>query len=212
MLIVGTGGHAMDSFEVWHQRYKSNDVCFFNNLEPDFEFSDSYFKQFGIIKNIDELRTYFEKKNDFILGLGNPKKRELLTNLMVKNGGSPFRLISESAIIGSINNVIEDGVTIMNGTVVTINCFIGYNSLINTNVTLAHDCRIESYVEIAPGANIAGNCTIKEYAFVGIGATILPNVTVGEHAIVAAGSVVLIDVPPYTMVAGNPAVVKKNLI
>ena len=37
------------------------------------------------------------------------------------------------------------------------------------------------------------------------GAIILPGVTIGEGAIIAAGSVVSKDVPPLTMVAGNPA-------
>ena len=40
---------------------------------------------------------------------------------------------------------------------------------------------------------------------------ILKGVTVGEGSIVAAGSVVTKDVPDYTLVAGNPAVIKKKL-
>jgi acetyltransferase-like isoleucine patch superfamily enzyme len=46
---------------------------------------------------------------------------------------------------------------------------------------------------------------IKQGASVGSGATILANVTVGENAIVGAGSVVTKDVPPNSIVAGNPA-------
>ncbi len=36
-------------------------------------------------------------------------------------------------------------------------------------------------------------------------AMIMPGVKIGEGAIVAAGSVVVKDVPPYTIVGGNPA-------
>lgn len=46
---------------------------------------------------------------------------------------------------------------------------------------------------------------VKRGASIGSGATILANVTVGEYAIVGAGSVVTADVPPSTIVAGNPA-------
>lgn len=47
--------------------------------------------------------------------------------------------------------------------------------------------------------------TLKKGCWIGAGAVVLPGVTVGEAAIVAAGSVVNHDVPPYTVVAGNPA-------
>jgi acetyltransferase-like isoleucine patch superfamily enzyme len=42
-------------------------------------------------------------------------------------------------------------------------------------------------------------------SFLGIGSIILPGVTIGEHAYVAAGAVVTTDVPPRTVMAGNPA-------
>ena len=46
---------------------------------------------------------------------------------------------------------------------------------------------------------------VQRGASIGSGATILCNVTIGEGAIVGAGSVVTRDVPPGTIVAGNPA-------
>jgi acetyltransferase-like isoleucine patch superfamily enzyme len=46
---------------------------------------------------------------------------------------------------------------------------------------------------------------LKKGSWIGAGAIILPGVQVGEGAIVAAGAVVSNDVPPYTVVAGNPA-------
>jgi acetyltransferase-like isoleucine patch superfamily enzyme len=47
--------------------------------------------------------------------------------------------------------------------------------------------------------------TVKRGASIGSGATILSKVVIGENAIVGAGSVVTRDVPPNTIVAGNPA-------
>ncbi|MDZ4700276.1 MAG: acyltransferase [Rhodothermales bacterium] len=46
---------------------------------------------------------------------------------------------------------------------------------------------------------------VRAGASIGSNATILCGVTIGEHALVGAGSVVTKDVPPYTVVAGNPA-------
>jgi acetyltransferase-like isoleucine patch superfamily enzyme len=46
---------------------------------------------------------------------------------------------------------------------------------------------------------------VKKGASIGTGVTVLANVTIGERAIVGAGSVVTRDVPPDTIVIGNPA-------
>jgi acetyltransferase-like isoleucine patch superfamily enzyme len=53
---------------------------------------------------------------------------------------------------------------------------------------------------------------VKKGASIGTGATILPRVTIGEHAIVGAGSVVTRNVPPRTIVWGNPARVLRRIV
>ena len=52
---------------------------------------------------------------------------------------------------------------------------------------------------------------VKDYVWISFGATILKGVTIGEGAIVAANAVVTKDVPAFTLVAGNPAIVVKKL-
>ena len=49
------------------------------------------------------------------------------------------------------------------------------------------------------------------HVWIGGGAIILPGVSIGEGAVVAAGAVVNQDVAPYTLVAGQPARVIKEL-
>jgi acetyltransferase-like isoleucine patch superfamily enzyme len=52
---------------------------------------------------------------------------------------------------------------------------------------------------------------IKKGASVGSSVTLLAGITVGERAIIGAGSVVTKDVPPDTIVAGNPARVLRKI-
>lgn len=52
---------------------------------------------------------------------------------------------------------------------------------------------------------------VKRGASIGSGATILSNLVIGENAIVGAGSVVTRDVPPNTIVVGNPAKVLRSI-
>lgn len=58
---------------------------------------------------------------------------------------------------------------------------------------------------------INGKVTICDDAWIGAGAILLPDVTVGERAIVAAGAIVTKDVPPRSVVAGNPARVLRSI-
>lgn len=53
--------------------------------------------------------------------------------------------------------------------------------------------------------------TIGDKVWMGFGVTVLKGVTIGEGAVIGACSVVTKDVPPYTVVAGNPAQAIKTL-
>jgi acetyltransferase-like isoleucine patch superfamily enzyme len=52
---------------------------------------------------------------------------------------------------------------------------------------------------------------VHDDAWIGAGATVLRGVEIGRAAIVAAAAVVTHDVPPYSVVAGNPARIVKQL-
>ena len=56
--------------------------------------------------------------------------------------------------------------------------------------------RFESYVDPV---------LIREGAWLGINVTVLPGVDIGEYSVVTPGSVVTKNVPPYSIVRGNPA-------
>jgi maltose O-acetyltransferase len=66
-------------------------------------------------------------------------------------------------------------------------------------LTLGHDPRSPSFVDRG------GPVTIGDHAWIGFRAIVLPGVSIGEGAVVGAGAVVSRDVPPFTIVAGNPA-------
>jgi acetyltransferase-like isoleucine patch superfamily enzyme len=58
---------------------------------------------------------------------------------------------------------------------------------------------------------IAKPIAIKRNVWIAAGATIIGGVTIGENAVVAAGSVVTRNVPPNTLVGGNPARVIRSI-
>jgi acetyltransferase-like isoleucine patch superfamily enzyme len=52
---------------------------------------------------------------------------------------------------------------------------------------------------------------IEDDVWLGFKASVLKGVTIGQGAVVAAGAMVTKDVPPYTLVAGNPARIIRDL-
>lgn len=57
----------------------------------------------------------------------------------------------------------------------------------------------------APTPDAIKPVTVHDHVRVGGRSIIFPGVTIGEGSIVSPGSVVMTDVPPYTIIAGNPA-------
>lgn len=119
-------------------------------------------------------------------------------------------------------------------------CYVGENSyiwsgdkvLIGNNVLISHQVNIvdsnshellaserhKGYLHILQvghpkekGSIETAPITIEDDVWISFGTIILKGITIGKGAIVGAGSVVTKDVKPYTMVAGNPAQVIKEL-
>lgn len=68
----------------------------------------------------------------------------------------------------------------------------------------------ETTMDIVMSAPPRGDTVVGHDVWLGYSALVLPGVTIGHGAVVAAGSVVARDVPPYAVVAGNPARVVRS--
>ena len=117
-------------------------------------------------------------------------------------------LISRYVTI-NYNTIVGDRTKIMDLTHLTGNCRIGSDVFISLTVGMTNDNNplgLEGYVEETVRGPV-----IDDGAMIGAGATLLPGVSIGAGAVVAAGSVVTKDVLPRTMVAGVPAVYKRDV-
>lgn len=129
----------------------------------------------------------------------------------------PFRKF----VVGS-RTVIEDFACINNGMgdiIIGDNCTIGLgNTLIapvtiGNNVILAQNICLSGLNHGYEDINIpirfqkctTAQITVEDDCWIGSNSVITAGVTIGRHSVVAAGSVVIRDVPPFSVVGGNPA-------
>lgn len=151
----------------------------------------------------DENCKAWEKKFEFILGIGDNRVREKVTELIISKNESIRSVIHPSATIGSIVD-IGAGTFIAAGALINPLVKTGKSVIINTGAIVEHECQIGDYVHIAPSAVLAGNVNVGNRSFVGANAVIKEGVTIGKDVIIGAGTVVLKDVESNCKVVGNP--------
>jgi len=123
------------------------------------------------------------------------------------------------------NNKIGDNVRVGTGSDIEYEVEIGNNVLIHSQVFIPEYSIIEDNCYIGPNVvltnakyplspdskkNLKGP-VLEKGAKIGANSTLLPAIVVGENSLVAAGSVVTRDVPSGKVVAGNPAVIIKDI-
>jgi UDP-N-acetylglucosamine acyltransferase len=113
----------------------------------------------------------------------------------------------ESQVIIGSGNIIREYVTINRGTAPgggkTV---LGDGNFLMVYSHVAHDCKIGNQVIIANAAQLAGHIEIEDHAIIGGIVGVHQFVRIGRYSIIGACSAVSRDVPPYTMAAGNHAV------
>lgn len=114
-----------------------------------------------------------------------------------KNVKYLFDFIGDKLIIGKFCQIASDVTFIMNGA----------NHLTDAVSTFPFAIFGHGWENAMEGKSYPsrGNTIIGNDVWIGYGATIMAGVTIGDGAIIATKSVITKDVPPYTIVGGNPA-------
>ena len=118
-----------------------------------------------------------------------------------KYAGEPTRLE-----IGD-RNIIREFCTFNIGTVQDAGVTrVGNDNWIMAYVHLAHDCDVGNHTVFANNASLAGHVSVGDYAILGGFTGVHQFCKIGAHVMTGISSVIFKDVPPYLMIAGQPAV------
>lgn len=147
---------------------------------------------------IDTLRDY-----DLFICVGNNAIREKVQNLMMAHERTIINAIHPSAVVSAS---VQMGNGVMVAANATINPLveIGKGVICNTSCSIDHECVIDDYAHIAPGAVLCGNVRVGRSSFVGANAVVRQGISIGNNVMIGAGAVIVKDVPDGVTVVGNP--------
>jgi UDP-N-acetylglucosamine acyltransferase len=127
-------------------------------------------------------------------------------------GGAPqdlkFKQSTRSGVRIGSGTVLREYVTIHRATTPEGWTEVGRECLIMGLAHVAHDCRLGDGVIVINYAGITGHCQIGDRVTVGGMVGMVPFTRIGTGAYVGGMAKIVADVPPYTMVEGQPAVAR----
>ncbi len=132
-------------------------------------------------------------------GIGDVMSRVRVFQLILEAGYICPMLVHPTAFVEASAH-LSSGVQIFPHAYVGSDVHLGFGVIVNTSAVVSHDCRLDDYVNVAPGALLAGGVSVGEGALIGMGVTINLGVTVGARARIGNSAVVKGDVPPSGIV------------
>ena len=204
MLISGTGGFARQLLSTLQRLGIESSRVYFNDVSNDQ--SDFISKNFTVLRTGEEAAAYLKTTDDrFVLALGGPENRRIVSEKLSKMGGKPVTIIDPTATVSGFDVRIGDGCTILQDVIIETGVTLGKGVLLNLRSIVTHDSVIGDFSEISPAVTILGAVKIGNGCFIGAGAVILPKVVIGNNCIIGAGAVVTENIADDQTVVGVPA-------
>ncbi len=188
----------------------TSDVVFVDDSEDRVEEINGY-----RVVSFEEMRSSEHHHRKIVVGIGSGEVRARLEEKCRSVGLKVITAVAPTAVI--MDKVsIGEGSVICDQVILTSNIDIGRSFQANLKCYVGHDCVIGDYVTFAPRVNCNGNVHIGDNVYVGTNASIIQGskdepLTIGENSIIGMGAVVTKPVPPWSVVAGNPARVIRKI-
>ena len=201
--IIGYSGHGFVAADILKcAGYAVLAYC--DNEEK--EYNPYSLQYLGTENDVEAMKCLME--NHYFISVGDNRIREKIYQQLTQGLLPPVNAIHPSTIIAS-SVKLGNGVMVAAGAVINPLVKAGNGTIINTASSIDHECVLEDFVHIGPGAIVCGNVTIGQRTFIGAGSVIRQGITIGKDVMIGAGSVIVKDVPDNMVMVGNP---QKELI
>jgi sugar O-acyltransferase (sialic acid O-acetyltransferase NeuD family) len=94
---------------------------------------------------------------------------------------------------------LGEGCVVLPGAVIDPNVQLGANTMVWSNVTVAHHSKVGAHCWLATGSVVSGQARILENTFLGVNSTIVNEVTVGAFNIVGAAALITRDTKAHSV-------------
>jgi len=186
--IIGSGGLGREVLGIIQSINKEKKIWEFIGFYDD-NLPDKLVNGFPVIDKIEALNSIDEELY-IIIGIGNPRIKELLYNKIVNPKIIYPTLIHPSVIMYSEETIsLGKGVVIGANSVLTVNIEIGDHVYVNTTSVLSHDVSIGRFCMLMPTVSISTGAKIGERVYLGNGVIIDKAITLDSNIIVKAGTI-----------------------
>ncbi|WP_018132196.1 acetyltransferase [Effusibacillus pohliae] len=203
VIVLGGGGHAkvlIDTLLLQNRKVLGVTV-------PVGEFFGKSLLGIRCIGNDDTILEYPADSIELVNGIGSVAAPDLRKRIFesFKGLGYEFTSVVHPSAVISAEAELAEGVQVMAGAIIQTGSSIGANTIVNTKVSVDHDCAIGNHVHLAPGVTLSGGVQVGDEVHIGTGATVIQGVRIGKNSIIGAGALVLNDVAEGVTVVGVPA-------
>lgn len=94
---------------------------------------------------------------------------------------------------------VGEGSVVLPGAVVEPQARVGANTMVWSNVTLAHHSIVDDHCWVAAGTVVSGQARVLRNTFLGVGCTLVNAITVAEFNVIGAGSLISRDTKPHSV-------------
>lgn len=182
LLIIGAGGHGKTVAELAILSGRFSRVAFLDDACSVGQ-NTLGLEVIGRVSSLKDVKTDFDYC--FVAIGNNTIRRKLIRE--VESVNLPLAiLIHPKASVSQFAEILP-GTVILAGAVVGVDVKIGEGVIVNSNVTIDHDCVLKKFVHIGVGANLSGGVIVDEYSWVQAGASIGCSVYIEKSEIVPVG-------------------------